>query len=134
MHAICMNLMRALITLWHGKFKGLDAGSSNYIIPTAIWEVIGQETHDSNKWIPANFMCSLPNIDQDLGNFTAEALAFWMMYIMPHILKNWLPELYYSHILMLVEIMKICIKFGMTCKEHVQLSVDIYEWHLAYEE
>ena len=79
-------------------------------------------------------MCSLPNIDQDLGNFTAEALAFWMMYIAPHVLKNRLPEPYYFHMLKLIKIMKICIKFGMTHKEHAQLSAGIYEWHLAYEE
>jgi hypothetical protein len=57
-----------------------------------------------------------------------------MMYIAPHVLKNRLPEPYYSHMLKLVEIMKVCIKFGMTRKEHAQLSVDIYEWRLAYEE
>ena len=134
MHAICINLMRALITLWRGEFKALDAGSGNYIIPADIWEIIGEETHDSNHWIPAAFVRSLPNIDTDFGNFTAEASAFWMMYIAPHVLRTRLPEPYYSHMLDLVKIMKTCIKFGMTHKEHAQLSEDIYEWRLAYEE
>jgi hypothetical protein len=63
MHAICINLMRALITLWRGEFKGLDPGSGNYIILAAIWETIGQETRDSNHWMPAAFVTMLPNID-----------------------------------------------------------------------
>ena len=134
MHAICINLMRALVTLWHGKFKGLDAGSGDYIIPADIWDTIGEETHSSNHWMPAAFVSSLPNINTDFGNFTAEALAFWMMYIAPHILRNQSMEPYYSHMLNLVKIMKTCIKFGMTHKEHAWLSEDIYKWHLAYEE
>ena len=38
------------------------------------------------------------------------------------------------HMLDLVKIMKTCIKFGITRQEHAQLSEDIYEWRLAYEE
>jgi len=34
----------------------------------------------------------------------------------------------------LVEIMKTCTKFSITRKEHAQLSEDVYEWCLAYEE
>jgi len=88
MHTVCINLTRALITLWHGKFKGLDAGSGSYIIPADMWKMIGEETHHSNHSIPAAFVRSLPNIDLDFRNFTAEALAFWMMYIAPHVLRN----------------------------------------------
>jgi len=134
MHAVCINLMRALITLWRGKFKALDAGSGNYIIPADTWELIGEETRDSNHWIPAAFAGSLPNIDVDFGNFTAEASAFWMTYIVPHVLRNRLPDPYYHHMLDLVRIMKTCTKFGMSLQEHAQLSADIYEWCLAYEE
>ena len=43
-----------------------------------------------------------------------------------------LQEPYYLHVLDLVAIMKTCTKFGMTRKEHAQLSEDIYEWRLAY--
>ena len=134
MHPVCINLIRALVTLWRGEFKGLDAGSGSYIIPAEIWKAIGEETRDSNRWIPAAFVRSLPNIDTDFGNFTAEASAFWVMYIAPHVLRGRLPEPYYSHLLDLVTIMKTCTKFGMTRKEHARLSQDIYEWRLAYEE
>jgi hypothetical protein len=134
MHAICINLMKALITLWRGEFKGLDAGTGNYIIPADVWNTIGEETRNSNHWIPAAFVRSIPNIDTDFGNFTAEASAFWMMYIAPHVLKNRLPDPYYTHLLDLVKIMKTCTQFGITRREHAELSGDIYEWRLAYEE
>jgi len=134
MHAVCINLTRALITLWCGKFKGLDAGSGSYIIPADMWKMIGEETRHSNHLIPAAFVRSLPNIDLDFGNFTVEASAFWMMYIAPHVLRNQLPEPYYQHMLDLVHIMKMCMKFSLTQREHTQLSEDIYEWHLTYEE
>ena len=133
-HAVCINLMRALVTLWRGEFKGLNTGSSNYIMPADIWEMIREEMHDSNRWMPATFVRLLPNIHTDFGNFTAEGSAFWMMYIAPHVLRDRLPEPYYTHMLNLVKIMKTCIKFGITRQEHAQLSEDIYEWRLAYEE
>ena len=125
-HAVCINLIRALITLWRGEFKGLDVGSGTYTIPPGIWEVIGE--------MPAAFVRSLLNVHTNFGNFTAEASSFWMMYIAPHVLRDRLPEPYYMHMLDLVEIMKTCTKYGITRQEHAQLSVDIYKWHLAYEE
>jgi len=99
-----------------------------------MWKMIGEETHNSNHSIPAAFVRSLPNIDLDFRNFTAEASAFWMMYITPHILRNQLTEPYYQHMLDLVHIMKMCTKFSLTQREHAQLSEDIYEWCLTYEE
>jgi hypothetical protein len=134
MHAICINLMKALITLWRGEFKGLNMGAGNYILLAHIWEKIGEETCDSNQWMPAAFVGLIPNIDTDFSTFTAEASAFWMMHIAPHVLQDRLPDPYYSHLLNLISSMKTCTKFGMTHKEHVQLSVDIYEWCLVYEE
>ena len=109
-------------------------GSRTYIILPAIWEVIGEEMCDSNHWMPAAFVRSLPNVHTNFSNFTAEASSFWMMYIAPHVLRDQLLEPYYMHMLDLIKIMKMCTKFGITCQEHAQLSVDIYKWHLAYEE
>ena len=103
-HAICINLIQALVTLWHGEFKGLDAGTGHYIIPAEIWKAIGEVTHDSNHWVPAAFVRSLANINTNFRKFTAEASAFWLMYIAPHVLRDWLLEPYYLHVLNLVRI------------------------------
>ena len=56
MHLLFENVVKNLVNLWMGKFKGLDAGKEDYIIPAAIWKVIGQETVDAMKDIPATFV------------------------------------------------------------------------------
>ena len=44
MHLFLENVVKALFHLWQGKYKGLDAGKEDYIIPDATWKLIGQET------------------------------------------------------------------------------------------
>ena len=134
MHTIYINLFKALIKLWHGDFKGLDTGTSNYTILAAIWEQIGIETRDAVKTIPSSFVWSMLNIDTNFRNFTAEDSAFFMTWLVPYLLARRLPEPYYSHLLKLVDIVKICTGFGITMVEHAKLSIDIYEWQLKYEE
>jgi len=133
MHAVYINLFKALIKLWRGEFKGLDASTGNYIIPAPIWERIGIETRNAVKSIPASFVRSIPNIDTDFGNFTAEDSAFWMTWLVPYLLADRLPSPYYEHLLELVNIVKTCTGFGITKEEHAKLSVDIFKWRLEYE-
>ena len=133
MHAIYINLFKALIRLWHGEFKGLDTGTSDYIIPAPIWEQIGIETRNAVNTILASFVQSMPNINSNFSNFTAEDSAFWMTWLVPYLLTGHLPERYYLHLLELVRIVKICTGFGITMEEHAQLSADIYKWRLKYE-
>lgn len=134
MHAVYINLFKTLIKLWHGEFKGLDGGSGNYIIPHQIWNTIGIETRHSVNTIPAVFVRSIPNIATDLNRFTAEDNAFWLTWLAPYLLSGRLPEPYYSHLLELIKIIKICTGFGMTKKELNDLGSNLYDWRLAYEE
>ena len=134
MHAIYINLFKALIQLWRGEFKGLDAGTGHYIISALIWERIGLETRNAVNTVPASFVRSMPNIDNDFSNFTAEDSAFWMTWLAPYLLAGRLQEPYYSHLLELVEIVKICTGFSITKEEHARLSKKIYDWQLHYEE
>jgi len=116
MHAVYINLFKALIKLWRGEFKGLDAGTGNYIIPAPIWERIGIETRNAVKSIPASFVRSIPNIDTDFGNFTAEDSAFWMTWLAPYLLADRLPPPYYEHLLDLVKI--VTVPHQATCHHH----------------
>ena len=134
MHAIYINLFKALINLWCGNFKGLDAGTGNYIIPAPIWERIGIETRDTVKTTLASFVRLMLNIDTDFGNFTAEDSAFWMTWLALYLLAGCLPEQYYSHFLRLVKIVKTCTGFSITKEEHAKLSINVYDWQLDYEE
>ena len=51
MHLLFENVVKNLVYMWMGKFKGLDAGREDYIIPQAIWKEIGQETVDAVCYI-----------------------------------------------------------------------------------
>ena len=79
-------------------------------------------------------MCSIPNIDTDLNRFTAEDNAFWLTWLALYLLKDCLPDPYYTHLLELVNIIKCCTGFGMTIDELKELATKLYKWRLDYEE
>ena len=43
MHLMWENVVKNLMQLWTGQFKGLDTGSEDYELDPAIWEAIGVE-------------------------------------------------------------------------------------------
>ena len=134
MHTVYINQFKALIKLWHGEFKGLDSGTSNYIMPGPIWHIMGIETKHTTKTIPAAFTHSILNINHDFNSFTAEDSGFWLNWLAPYLLTDHLPEPYYSHLLALVKIVKTCTDFGMTRGKLRDLGGDLAEWHLDYED
>jgi len=135
MHMVYINLFKALVRLWQGEYKGLDSSTvGKYVIPGPIWRRIRIETRGAVKTIPATFIQSIPNIDTDFNSFTAEDNAFWLTWLAPYLLFDHLLELYYSHLLALVKIVKGFTGFGMTKSELSNLGTDLYEWNLSYEE
>jgi len=51
-------MMKNLIQFWKGKFKGLDEGTEDYIIPNHIWKQIGENTVAAVENIPSAFVRS----------------------------------------------------------------------------
>ena len=134
MHLLFENVIKNLVYMWMGKFKGLDAGKECYIIPPAIWKEIGQETVDAVKDIPYPFVRSLGNLAEDSSYFTAEGWAFWFMYLAPILLQGrFQKDVYYDHLCELADIMKICIKFSLKHEETDELEVRIADWVKEYE-
>jgi len=134
MHLLFENIVKNLVYMWMGKFKGLDAGSEEYIIPPAIWKEIGQETVDAVKDIPSAFVRSLGNLAEDSSYFTAEGWAFWFMYLAPILLQGrFQKEVYYRHLCELADIIKICVKFSLKHQEIDALEVRIANWVKEYE-
>jgi len=134
MHAVYINLFKSLIGLWHGDYKGLDSGTGDYVIPGQIWCQIRIETRQAARTIPAAFVQSIPNMDTDFSSFTTEDNAFWLTWLAPYLLADHLPEPYYSHLLDLINIIKVCTGFGMTREEISDMGTNLYKWHLIYEE
>jgi hypothetical protein len=134
MHLFSENVIQNLVHLWMGKFKGLDVGSEDYEIMPEIWEQIGEETENAVKDIPATFVRVLGNIANDQSRFTAESWGFWFMYLAPILLKGRFSEdKYYTHMCLLVKIMKTTLKFKLTLDEIDMLEEDIIEWVQLYE-
>ena len=134
MHLLFENVVKNLVHLWMGKFKGLDAGKEDYIIPPEIWKEIGQETVDAVKDIPTAFVRSLGNLAEDSSYFTAEGWAFWFMYLAPILLQGrFQKNSYYDHLCEAADIMKTCIKFSLKCTEIDDLEVRIAHWVKKYE-
>ena len=86
------------------------------------------------KTIPAAFIRSIPNINTDFNSFTAEDNVFWLTWLAPYLLSGCLPEPYYSHLLTVVKIIKVCTGFGMTRDELMDLGMEVYGWRLDYED
>jgi hypothetical protein len=134
MHLLFENVVKNLVYLWMGKFKGLDTGKENFIIPSAIWKDIGQETVNAVKNIPSAFIRSLANLAEDSSYLTAEGWAFWYMYLAPILLRGrFQKKAYYDHLCELAEIMKTCIKFSLSHNEIDDLEVRIASWVKEYE-
>lgn len=133
MHLLFENVVKNLVNLWMGRFKGLDNGNEAYIIPAAVWAHIGEETVSAIRDIPAAFVRSLGNIADEQAGYTAEGWAFWSMYLGPILLKGRLRSPYYEHFLKLTKILKTCIKFSLSLDEIDELEDEIAAWVLLYE-
>ena len=134
MHLLFKNVVKNLIYMWMGKFKGLDARREDYIIPQVIWKEIGKEIVNAVKDIPSAFVQALGNIAEDSSYFTAEGWAFWFMYLAPILLQGrFQKEVYYDHLCKLADIIKICIRFSLKHEEIDALEVHIAAWVKEYE-
>jgi hypothetical protein len=132
MHLFFENIIRFLLQLWSGKFKGLDVGLEDYEIPANVWEEIWLETAEAIQHIPADFVRSLVN---GPGNFTAEAWCFWFVYMAPILLKGRFKNpKYHVHLCDLSTIIKICITFTLTYGQIEDLRQRIIRWLRSYEE
>ena len=87
MHLIYDNLLKILISLWTGAFKGLDEGSSSYEFNPKVWEAIGAESAAAGSTVPGAFRARPWNVTDDKTTCTADMWLFWMLYLGPVLLN-----------------------------------------------
>ena len=134
MHLLLENVIKNLVYLWMGKFKGLDTGTEDYVIPERIWKSIGLETVAAVRTVPSAFVHSLGNIAEDQSAYTVEGWAFWFMFIAPILLRGRFQKvIYYTHFCDLVDIMKTCTQFSINHAEINDLEEKIIHWVGEYE-
>ncbi|KZV70741.1 hypothetical protein PENSPDRAFT_578806 [Peniophora sp. CONT] len=135
MHLIWENLIKNLILLWTGEFKGLDEGSGCYVIDASVWDAIGVVSHKAGKTIPGCYGARPPNFRTDKQSMTADTWSFWALYLGPVLLnRKFRNEEYYWHFIELVRLLHLCLQFEITLQEVEEIRSGFIAWVKKYEE
>lgn len=133
MHLIFENVLKNLMLLWTGTYKGLDMGTEEYQIAPTVWDAIGAVSAESGDTIPSSFGPRPLNVANDKTSWTADSRSFWSLYI-PVVLRNrFVHRRYYDHFVRFVKLINICLQFEITDEEVMQLQTGFADWVQEYE-
>lgn len=133
MHLIYENVLKNLILLWTGDYKGLDSGTRSYELK--FWDVIGAASAASGETIPGAFGARLQNVANDKALCTADMWSFWMLYLGPILLsKKFEREIYYTHFIGLVKLVNLCLQFELFCRDVAIIHSGFQDWVKKYEQ
>jgi hypothetical protein len=133
MHEIWENLIKNLIALWTGDFKGLDEGSGNYHLTRVDWQAIGEESKSSGATIPSAFGARLPNVAEDRQSWTAETRSLWSLYVAPYSLSGRLRQQYFQHFIDLVKVLAKYIDYEYSRVDREEMKLTLIKWVKGYE-
>ncbi|KAJ7191813.1 hypothetical protein GGX14DRAFT_380760 [Mycena pura] len=135
MHLIPENLIKNLLDLWTGNFKGLDEGTGSYVLQPAAFEGVGSTCAAAGDTTPSAFGARVPNLATQRHYYTAESYTLFTTLIGPVALRNrFRNPKYYRHYLDLVLIFNDCMSMGLDrdyvdgeFRDKVVKSVEKYE-------
>ena len=134
MHLIFENVIKNLVLLWTGDFKGLGEGRGEYELNPGVWDAIGEATVESGSTIPSAFGTRPPNVADDKSALTADTWSFWMLYLAPVLLAGkFRKQVYYDHFIRLVELLHICLQFEITVNDVQVLRQGFSKWVTDFE-
>lgn len=81
MHLIWENVIKNLILLWTGEFKGLDVGLEDYELGESVWNAVCQAGANSGSFIPSAYGARPPNPATERSMCTADLWSFWTQYL-----------------------------------------------------
>ncbi|EJD35525.1 hypothetical protein AURDEDRAFT_75228 [Auricularia subglabra TFB-10046 SS5] len=135
MHLVWLNLIPNLVALWTGKFKGLDVGTGDYELASAVWEQIGRTTGASGATIPGAFGARVPDLAKDKTYMIAETWCIWTLHIAPIVLRGRFPqERYYNHFIELVQLLERCLKLELNTADVEAIRTGFISWVKRYEQ
>lgn len=124
------NTCKNMLLLVFGCFKGMDAGTEDYIIPDAIAKEIAQLTVHANRTVPSAFGRPIPNPFDERSFFTAEAWVAWTTLYAPILLRNrFTRPKYYNHFVLFVSIINRLANTKTSRVERTKLREDINKWY-----
>jgi hypothetical protein len=134
MHLVWEGVIKSLIQLWTGDFKGLDEGKEKYQIDPVRWKQVGLDTAASAKTIPSSFGPHLPNIADSLSNISADMWSFWVLFVGPIVLQNRFQRpKYFEHFVNLVSLINICLQRKISREEIDKLEQGFENWVEGYQ-
>jgi hypothetical protein len=135
MHLIWENIIKNLILLWTGDFKGLDEGSGCYQIDATVWAAIGSATASSGSTIPSCYEAHPPNFLENKSSVTADMWSFWTLYFGPVLLRQkFKHRKYYDHFIKLITMLHMCLQFTITIEDLAHLKQGFIDWVKVFEE
>ncbi|KAJ7258664.1 hypothetical protein C8J57DRAFT_1436814 [Mycena rebaudengoi] len=104
MHLIYENVIKNLVLLWTGSYKGLDEGTGSYHLNPTVWDAIGVATAACGSTIPTAFGARPPDV----------AIA------------RRTPEF--------VKLINLCLQFSYTTEDIFTIRTGFAKWVLKYEQ
>jgi hypothetical protein len=135
MHLIPENIVKNLLSLWTGNFKGLDEGIGEYRLQPAVIEQVGHDCVVAGDTTPAAFGARVPNLATQQHYFTAESYTLFTTLLSPVVLRDRFAKAkYYKHFLELVRIFNDCLSLTID-RDYVdnELRIRIAEWVQNFE-
>jgi hypothetical protein len=134
MHLIWENVIKNLVLLWTGEYKGIDQGKECYELDPKVWEAVGAATFGSGLTIPHAFGSRSPNIASERSAFTAETWSFWMLFLGPALLhRRFKKDRYFQHFIDLVKLLNICLQFEYSNDNVKAVHAGFVAWVEKYE-
>lgn len=134
MHLIWENIVKNLVLLWTGDYKGLSQGREEYQIDKKVWEAVGLASSKAGATIPTAFGPRPPNVASDKVSWTADTRSFWILYLGPVLLaRRFKREQYYQHFVDLVKLLNLCLQFEISRDEIEIIRSGFAQWVQKYE-
>lgn len=134
MHLIWENVVKNLILLWTGEYKGVDTGRETYELDKRVWEAICDATAASGSMIPSAYGARPPNPSTERSMCTADSWSFWTQYIGPVLLhRKFSKAKYYKHFIKFVRMIRVCLQFELLAKDISDLRDGFASWVDEFE-
>ncbi|KAI0084430.1 hypothetical protein BDY19DRAFT_987551 [Irpex rosettiformis] len=135
MHLIWENVVKNLMLLWSGDYKGLSSGKESYEFSSSLWEAIGLASADSGSTIPSCFGPRSPNVASEKVSWTADSRSFWTLFVAPIVLKGrFMHDKYYAHFVDFVQLINKCLQYELRRSEVAEIKAGFVCWVKKYEE
>ena len=134
MHLAIENVLKELVLLWTGSYKGLDVGTGSYVLNPTVLEAIGKACTESSSTIPSSFGCRVPNIATERHHFIAESWLLFGTVLGPALLRGrFTHRKYYDHFIDYVKLLVKCLQLSLDATDIDEIEIGFARWVEQFE-